>query len=52
MFPEEKAGVQEVIGEVRGGEEEDTSDAPTIVMPVRQYNKEEKDIAEDWFFPF
>lgn len=53
MFPEEKDGVLEIAGEIGNiPEEEDTSDAPTIAMPVRQYRKEEKDDIDPWFLPF
>jgi hypothetical protein len=52
-FPVEKDGALEIEGEVGGiPEEEDTSDAPTITIPIRQYRKEEKADIEDWFLPF
>jgi hypothetical protein len=53
MFPEEKFGTLELEGEVNPvTEEEDTSDAPTIVIPERQFRKEEREEREDWFLPF
>lgn len=53
MFQEEKNGTLEVEGEVIGiHEEEDTSEAPTIAVPFRQYRKEEKADIEEWFFQF
>jgi hypothetical protein len=53
MFSEEKDGVLEIAGEIGGiPEEEDTSEAPTIAVPFRQYRKEEKADIEEWFFPF
>lgn len=53
MFQEEKDGVLEIAGEIGGiPEEEDTSEAPTIAVPFRQYRKEEKVDIEEWFLPF
>ena len=50
MFPEEKDGALELPGEIHG--EEDTSDAPTMAMEIRQYRKEEKEDLDNWFLPF
>jgi len=53
MFPEEKFGTLELESEVNTiPEEEDTSDNPTIVIPERQFRKEEREPGEDWFLPF
>lgn len=53
MFPEEKFGALELESEVNTiPEEEDTSDAPTIVIPERQFRKEEREPGENWFLPF
>jgi len=53
MLPEEKDGVLEIAGEIGGiPEEEDTSEAPTIAVPFRQYRKEEKEDLDNWFLPF
>lgn len=53
MFPEEKFGTLELEGEVNPiPEEEDTSDAPTVVMPERQFRREGGEDEVEWFFPF
>jgi len=52
MFPEEKFGPVEMPGEVANPmhEEEDTSDAPTVIIP-REYRKPEPE--EEFFgLPF
>jgi hypothetical protein len=51
MFPEEKFGSLEMPGEISPMEEEDVTDPPTIVMPERQYRKEEKE-EESILWPF
>lgn len=50
MLQEEKFGVLEIPGEVHG--EEDTSDAPTLIQPMKAWRKEETSEEEDWFLPF
>ena len=54
MFPEEKFGPLELEGEVNGlPEEEDTSDAPTMICPNRQYHQNEEEDKEGYvFWPF
>ena len=50
MFPEEKFGSLEMPGEISHiAEEEDTTDAPTIIIP-REYRK--ADPEEEFFWPF
>jgi hypothetical protein len=50
MFPEEKFGSLEMPGEISHiPEEEDTTDAPTIIIP-REYRK--ADPEEEFFWPF
>jgi fumarate hydratase class II len=51
MLPEEKFGSLEMPGEINPiAEEEDTSDAPTVIQP-REYRK--PDLEEDFFWwPF
>lgn len=54
MFPEEKFGPLELEGEVNPiPEEEDVSDAPTIVMPEMQFHRKEERRSEfDILWPF
>jgi len=53
MLPEEKFGTLELEGEVSPiPEEEDTGDAPTVVIPERQFRKEDREDPEGWFLPF
>lgn len=54
MFPEEKFGPLELEGEVNPipEEEEDTSDAPTVVMPEMQFHRKVEHREFDILWPF
>jgi hypothetical protein len=53
VFPEEKFGPLELEGEVNPPEEEDVSDAPTIIMPEMQFHRKEETRSEpDILWPF
>ncbi len=51
MLPEEKFGCLEMPGEVNPAEEEDTSDAPTVVIP-REHRKATNVEEEFFWLPF